>query len=353
MSFASSHECESTCKGLKKSVHPNRCSHLPDWGSCNHMRYQWFYDSRQGTCAQFLYGGCGGNTNRFETFEECQKECEPSGFDPCMEGLDRGKWCETMSNRYYYNRQLKECKGFHYSGCGKSNNNFHTLEECEARCVRRGKPRKGKAITGDNRLQDDPNSEMRQITGPAMSVDIDHSDNTLKMNLTFGGAPRTTRPPKTTAVTTVKPAAKKSATKKPDKYGHRKPTEKTPMVRHEVLNGVNRTYLKTESEWHHYEACLGYRYNVSGPQTILKTHLCDLDGNRHCWSEIHESTEGEERCAVVRPFLRGTHLYSWFFELATLPHSYAPDAKIRKEQTKEETWASVLLLKANRCFDVC
>ncbi|CAJ0584748.1 unnamed protein product, partial [Mesorhabditis spiculigera] len=41
------------------------------------------------------------------------------------------------------------------------------------------------------------------------------------------------------------------------------------------------------------------------------------------------------------------------FELATRPHSYAPDAKIRKEQTKEETRASVLLLKANRCFDVC
>ncbi|KIH49155.1 Kunitz/Bovine pancreatic trypsin inhibitor domain protein, partial [Ancylostoma duodenale] len=74
------------------------CSHDPDSGSCNQLRYMWFYNQTRGTCDQFLYGGCEGNSNRFESFEICQKNCEVSGLDPCMEPLDRGNWCEAMSN---------------------------------------------------------------------------------------------------------------------------------------------------------------------------------------------------------------------------------------------------------------
>ncbi|CAJ0961766.1 unnamed protein product, partial [Mesorhabditis belari] len=357
--FSSLHECESICKGLKKSIQINKCSHQPDWGTCNHMRYMWYYESKVGTCAQFLYGGCGGNTNRFETFEECQKDCEPSGFDPCLEHLDRGRWCEDMSNRYYYNKKMKECKGFHYTGCGNSNNNFHTLEECEARCVRRA--RKGKALPigeeiRENRLEDENlmNSEEENgIFDKLATVDV--KENALKLNLSWApeSTQKTTRKTVTPTPKPVRSSTRKSTTKSLDKYAHRKPTEKTPMLRHEFLNGVNRTYLKTDPEWHHYETCLGYRYNVSGHQTVLKTHLCDMDGNRHCWSEIHESTNSEEHCAVIRPFLRGVHLYSWFFELTMKPHDYSPTSKNRKEQKKDETLASLLLLKANRCFDIC
>ena len=32
-----------------------------------------------GVCEEFIYGGCGGNENNFETLEECNQQCNPNG----------------------------------------------------------------------------------------------------------------------------------------------------------------------------------------------------------------------------------------------------------------------------------
>uniref|UniRef100_A0A0N4ZPT5 EGF-like domain-containing protein n=1 Tax=Parastrongyloides trichosuri TaxID=131310 RepID=A0A0N4ZPT5_PARTI len=76
--FGTQHQCESTCSGL---IAPNdkKCAHYPDWGSCNQLRYMWYYNMSSGVCDQFLYGGCEGNTNRFSTYELCQITCEVPG----------------------------------------------------------------------------------------------------------------------------------------------------------------------------------------------------------------------------------------------------------------------------------
>merc|ERR1719445_2726291 len=39
------------------------------------MRLEYYYDPSFGKCRQFMYGGCGGNANRFETSEACHDEC--------------------------------------------------------------------------------------------------------------------------------------------------------------------------------------------------------------------------------------------------------------------------------------
>lgn len=44
-------------------------------GPCNGYYTSYYYDSDRNSCSQFIYGGCLGNNNRFETVEECQKEC--------------------------------------------------------------------------------------------------------------------------------------------------------------------------------------------------------------------------------------------------------------------------------------
>jgi hypothetical protein len=44
-------------------------------GPCEGYYPHWYYDSERKQCGQFIYGGCLGNNNRFETREECQDLC--------------------------------------------------------------------------------------------------------------------------------------------------------------------------------------------------------------------------------------------------------------------------------------
>lgn len=44
-------------------------------GPCEGYYPQWYYDKEQTQCLQFIYGGCLGNNNRFETREECMGLC--------------------------------------------------------------------------------------------------------------------------------------------------------------------------------------------------------------------------------------------------------------------------------------
>ena len=36
---------------------------------------RWRYVPSIGQCENFIYGGCGGNANNFETFESCERKC--------------------------------------------------------------------------------------------------------------------------------------------------------------------------------------------------------------------------------------------------------------------------------------
>ena len=51
------------------------CKLPPDPGPCKGYFPKYYYDSECGKCAIFIYGGCLGNANRFDTLEECEKEC--------------------------------------------------------------------------------------------------------------------------------------------------------------------------------------------------------------------------------------------------------------------------------------
>lgn len=51
------------------------CSLDEDRGSCNNMTTKYFYDRVNGVCRQFMYGGCGGNENRFSSKKECEQQC--------------------------------------------------------------------------------------------------------------------------------------------------------------------------------------------------------------------------------------------------------------------------------------
>uniref|UniRef100_A0A224YD32 Pancreatic trypsin inhibitor n=1 Tax=Rhipicephalus zambeziensis TaxID=60191 RepID=A0A224YD32_9ACAR len=47
-------------------------------GTCRASIPRWYFNSSSSTCHNFLYGGCNGNGNNFESAEQCRTAC--SGY---------------------------------------------------------------------------------------------------------------------------------------------------------------------------------------------------------------------------------------------------------------------------------
>ncbi|CAM1324086.1 Uncharacterised protein g8563 [Pycnogonum litorale] len=54
---------------------PAKCQLQKDPGHCYASIPKYYYDVASSQCKSFIYGGCGGNANRFEHFWQCQKSC--------------------------------------------------------------------------------------------------------------------------------------------------------------------------------------------------------------------------------------------------------------------------------------
>ncbi|PSC76067.1 Papilin [Micractinium conductrix] len=132
--FNTKRACEQKCR-LKVP----RCAlpAAPGSGDVQCMAYmpRWAWDEEKKDCVQFVYGGCGGNRNNFETKELCLKRCSPkSAANPCNQPKAVGP-CRGRIERWFYNKQSAQCEQFMWGGCKGNKNNFKDQMSCEYACV--------------------------------------------------------------------------------------------------------------------------------------------------------------------------------------------------------------------------
>uniref|UniRef100_A0A3B4YK99 Si:dkey-117n7.5 n=1 Tax=Seriola lalandi dorsalis TaxID=1841481 RepID=A0A3B4YK99_SERLL len=58
-------------------VSTDRCLEPMAEGACSEYILLWYFHPRSGECRPFVYGGCGGNRNRFSSRQECQSCQQP------------------------------------------------------------------------------------------------------------------------------------------------------------------------------------------------------------------------------------------------------------------------------------
>lgn len=60
------------------------CSQPKVVGPCRAAFRRFWYNRRTNQCERFIYGGCRGNENNFETIQECQRRCQRNTCKACL-----------------------------------------------------------------------------------------------------------------------------------------------------------------------------------------------------------------------------------------------------------------------------
>ncbi|XP_063104338.1 actinia tenebrosa protease inhibitors-like [Cavia porcellus] len=147
--FQDQEECLQTCGqqltslGTVEAAPSDFCLQPPNTGPCKGLFTRYFFNPKSGLCETFVYGGCGGNLNRFQDQEECLQTCgqqltslgtvEAAPSDFCLQPPNRGP-CKGRFTRYFFNPKSGLCETFAYGGCGGNLNRFSTQEECVQIC---------------------------------------------------------------------------------------------------------------------------------------------------------------------------------------------------------------------------
>ncbi|XP_011551389.3 carboxypeptidase inhibitor SmCI [Plutella xylostella] len=144
--FLTELQCKNKCFPARASITDidPACILPPETGMCKARTPRYYFDSTTGSCSTFIYGGCGGNGNRFLTEEQCKNKClnkslaRTSTPEYCQLSFDYGD-CHfnglVLSPRWYYDPDTASCKVAMYSGCGGNGNRFDTEEDCYDTCA--------------------------------------------------------------------------------------------------------------------------------------------------------------------------------------------------------------------------
>ncbi|KAL1418936.1 hypothetical protein MTO96_005477 [Rhipicephalus appendiculatus] len=131
--FNTRDQCERMCNSTRVAVSRDICALPKEEGPCRAAILHWHYNMAAGRCEQFYYGGCQGNANRFESRFDCERACLATGRNICLLPQEAGN-CVEFRERWYYNAEEGRCHRFYYGGCDGNENNFASHLECEQMC---------------------------------------------------------------------------------------------------------------------------------------------------------------------------------------------------------------------------
>ncbi|CAI9160109.1 unnamed protein product [Rangifer tarandus platyrhynchus] len=142
--FETLEACNEACWKIEKV--PKICRLKVNKKQCGELREQYFFNLSSMTCEKFISGGCHNNENRFPDEATCMDFCAPKRAPAfCYSPKDEGL-CSANVTRYYFNPRHKACEAFTYTGCGGNNNNFVNLKDCKRTCVKALKKEKNKKM---------------------------------------------------------------------------------------------------------------------------------------------------------------------------------------------------------------
>ncbi|XP_045168888.2 papilin-like [Mercenaria mercenaria] len=133
--FQTSEGCLKACRGFNTCDRPEQpnCLLPKETGPCKALVKRFHYDPLDCKCKKFIYGGCRGNSNNFASSKLCEKACGNTTCPVCNLPPSPGP-CRASFQRFFFNIQTCQCESFIYGGCGGNDNRYETLQECQARC---------------------------------------------------------------------------------------------------------------------------------------------------------------------------------------------------------------------------
>ncbi|XP_053551337.1 protein AMBP [Bombina bombina] len=100
-------------------------------GPCLGMYTRYFYNTSSMACETFQYGGCLGNGNNFHAEKECLQTCRTEAA--CRLPVVSGP-CRMVQTLWTFDSAQGKCVTFQYGGCQGNGNKFYTEKECKEYC---------------------------------------------------------------------------------------------------------------------------------------------------------------------------------------------------------------------------